>query len=709
MSLKDRIRLHDGLVYETHAYGRGPGRDPELLVRGLEPATALELEGMAAMSLVDLQVFSHKMTSIVEEAREVYMTLSISEGIVTGDMNAALFTALGDPAVVAAGIFFHSLLNYGPVKYTLKYYRDDPTMGLRDGDVFFFNDPTAGGVHSFDMFVAAPIFVGDVLVAWAQLGGHQGECGSISPGGFSPTAKTRWEEGMHVHGLRIAENWKLRRDIFDYFLNSVRNPFVFASDLKARVATCQRMRDRVLREVERKGLARMAGGLRKILGHTADLARQRIRQVNDGIYRNILFNDNISECEGLIRVPTTVIKEGDSMTILIQGVSPENRQGPLHSTWHLTRASLGVYLFTYFFRGLPPNIGLFDPIKMLIEGPSLANSTDEVAHGEGTTISAMNVQNMHVIGSKMLFDSPYRNGVTAPFSRAVTIPVPSGINVYGYRVANFSGSQNACGQGARFDRDGEHACGFYWASFTDVGEVEEADMRLPSITLARTLDQDVHGFGRYRGGTPIIDISMAPANGCLLTSRGAGDRLSHNPGLFGGYAGPPNPLFTIRNTNVVELMAESDPGLRFTQTHLAQKQPMRGDYRFTASSQPTEFYKSGDVFVYNVGGGGGYGDVLEREPAAVMEDLRSDVLSHHVARTVYGVVYDEASLVVDPEATERRRQEIRAERRTRGKPFQEFAKEWVKKKPSEDKLTYYGYWPEPRLVDYHKPFWGLYE
>jgi hypothetical protein len=118
------------------------------------------------------------------------------------------------------------------------------------------------------------------------------------------------------------------------------------------------------------------------------------------------------------------------------------------------KASMGVYLFTYFFRGLAPNIGLFDPITVLVEGPSVANCTDEVAHGEGTTISAMNVKNLHVIGSKMLFDSPHRLGVSAPFSRNVLIYVHSGVNSYGYRTANFTGGQNAGGQGARFDLDG---------------------------------------------------------------------------------------------------------------------------------------------------------------------------------------------------------------------------------------------------------------
>jgi N-methylhydantoinase B/oxoprolinase/acetone carboxylase alpha subunit len=709
MSLMDRIKLHEGLVYDRHPYGKAPGRDPELLTRGIEPPSELELEGMEQMSLLELEVFQHKMTSIVEEARDVYMALSISEGIITGDMNASVFTPEGDPAVVATGIYFHTLLNYGQVKYVMKYYRDDPTVGLQDGDVYFFNDPTCGGVHTFDMFVTAPIFYKGVLVGWAEVGGHQGECGSISPGGFSPRATTRWEEGLHIHGMRIADGWELRRDILDFMLNSVRNPFVFASDLKARVATCKRIRDRVLRECERRGAAGVAGGLRKILAVSGELSRQRISKINDGIYRCVLFNDGVGQESGLVRLPTTVVKQGDEMVVINQGVSPENDKGPQHCTWHLMRASMGVYLFTYFFRGLAPNIGLLEPIKVLVEGPSVANCGAEVAHGEGTTISAMNVQNLHVIGSKMLFDSEHRLSVSAPFSRNLMIYVYSGTNSYGYRTANFTGTQNLAGQGARFDLDGEHASGFYWASVTDAGEVEESDTRLPVVTLARTIDKDFHGFGMHRGGVPSVEISSAPKAGCQLTTRGASDRLSHNPGIFGGYAGPPNPRFVIRGADVFRQMQSGAQDLVLTQYNLARNRPLEGDYHFDYSSKATEDFAEGDLFIDSAGGGGGYGDVLERAPESVMDDLRDQIISADVARDVYRVVFDEELLTVDVAATDAERQAARQDRLSRGKPFDAFVEEWSQLRPSEDKLTYYGSWPEPNVDSYTKPFWGQFE
>jgi acetophenone carboxylase len=382
----------------------------------------------------------------------------------------------------------------------------------------------------------------------------------------------------------------------------------------------------------------------------------------------------------------------------------------MHCTWHLMKASLGVYLFTYFFRGLPPNIGLLEPLTMLIEGPSVANCGEELAHGEGTTISAIVVQNLHVIGSKMLFDSPGRLGVCAPFARNPLLNVFSGINQFGYRTANFSGVNNARGQGARFDKDAEHANGFFWASVTDAGETEEMDMRLPTMTLARRIDRDFHGFGKFRGGSPLVEISMAPLErGCQLTSWGSADRISQNPGLFGGYAAPPNPRFVIRNSDFKERMARGEMDLDLTQYSLAHDRPLNGEYVFEESSQTTQTYQPGDIFVYSGGGGGGYGDVLEREPSQVMDDLRAEILSEDVARNLYRVEFDPVTLEADPEATAASRQRAREERKQRGKPFTEFMKEWSALKPSDDLLKYYGHWPEPRLEHYDKPFWGQYE
>lgn len=55
------------------------------------------------------------------------------------------------------------------------------------------------------------------------------------------------------------------------------------------------------------------------------------------------------------------------------------------------------------------------------------------------------------------------------------------------------------------------------------------------------------------------------------------------------------------------------------------------------------------------GSGGGYGDVLERNPELVMKDLREDLISDESAENIYKVVYDRATRRVDLAATAARR------------------------------------------------------
>ncbi len=75
-----------GLVYDRHPYPSGPGRDVDLLRIPIMPASELEEKAMQEEPLpdVELELLRHKLTAVVEEAREVYSGLSISEGVITG-------------------------------------------------------------------------------------------------------------------------------------------------------------------------------------------------------------------------------------------------------------------------------------------------------------------------------------------------------------------------------------------------------------------------------------------------------------------------------------------------------------------------------------------------------------------------------------------------------------------------------------------------
>jgi acetophenone carboxylase len=109
-----------------------------------------------------------------------------------------------------------------------------------------------------------------------------------------------------------------------------------------------------------------------------------------------------------------------------------------------------------------------------------------------------------------------------------------------------------------------------------------------------------------------------------------------------------------------------------------------------------------------MGGGGGYGDVIERDPDAVAKDLKDGMITREVAEKIYRVALDPETQLVDQARTERMRAATRRERLRKGKRFDAFIEEWRKLKPPEAILKYYGHWPEPRLESYDNPFWGQY-
>jgi N-methylhydantoinase B len=68
------------------------------------------------------------------------------------------------------------------------------------------------------------------------------------------------------------------------------------------------------------------------------------------------------------------------------------------------------------------------------------------------------------------------------------------------------------------------------------------------------------------------------------------------------------------------------------------------------------------VFRHIHAGGGGWGDPLERDPEAVLKDVRNQFVSAARAEADYGVVIDTANWRIDQEATARKREELSRER-----------------------------------------------
>jgi N-methylhydantoinase B len=74
--------------------------------------------------------------------------------------------------------------------------------------------------------------------------------------------------------------------------------------------------------------------------------------------------------------------------------------------------------------------------------------------------------------------------------------------------------------------------------------------------------------------------------------------------------------------------------------------------------------QEGQRIMFNYGGGGGWGDPLDREPQAVLDDVIDEYVSVEGAERDYGVVLtgslDDLTLEIDQDATDALRRDRRA-------------------------------------------------
>ena len=143
-------------------------------------------------------------------------------------------------------------------------------------------------------------------------------------------------------------------------------------------------------------------------------------------------------------------------------------------------------------------------------------------------------------------------------------------------------------------------------------------------------------------------------------------------------------------------MGAADAGLPSNLDQVyAEGNPEEGQREYHHITLPIQLFMYGETFYVPVGGGAGYGDVLERDPQAVLDDLAVGLVTPWVAANIYKVAYDQRTMRLDEKATEELRAAAIAERKSQAKPFGEFEEYWNKQRPSEDVLGSYVTYPHP--------------
>ena len=613
-----------------------------------------------------------------------------------GDMSTGYFTASGDLSLGSTrGVAGFTVSLHYTLRFILKYFKDDPTVGINPGDGFLINDCHYGGIHSPDQHLFMPIFADDELVAWTVCALHEGEIGAKVPGGMGPTIESPWDEGFRGSPIKLVENYKMKTDLVTLVQNNSREPQVIMADIKARLAACKRMESRFHEQMEQYSTDTLIAFMRSNVEFMRAEARNRIADMPDGTMRTTFYCDDTMRETALIKCIYNFTVKGDKVTVDMRGSSPELYNRPINSL--LTTQTLGVAIAFahHVWPDLPCAQAVIDRFEFLTDPNSLVDASPAVPVALCMQPAFKCITASEIAFSKFYYGAPKRYAKTKAgwFNQPQGV-IYGGINQHMDSVGNMCGDLNGMAGGAKSDGDGEHSLSPNFGAATDIGEAEAAEENLPFVcVMSKKIWPDNVGFGKYRGGAAyqygMMRFGDQPFGFQSITG---GSFFPSTQGLFGGYACPTYAVCRIRGKNLFNVFKEQPELFNADMFQLMNDQNIEGaTYESLKMAVPFELYSEGELFMTSQGAGGGYGDVLERDTALIIKDLEEGVISHETATDLYHLVYNASNLVVDEAATVKARNAERQARLARGQSWDEFVAEHVRDEPPEG-IQYFGSW-----------------
>jgi N-methylhydantoinase B/oxoprolinase/acetone carboxylase alpha subunit len=503
--------------------------------------------------------------------------------------------------------------------------------------------------------------------------------------------------------FKCVENNQIRRDLLTFLQNSVREPKLQYQDMKVKLYAALRIKERVLSLVEEVGRDNFIASLRKSLEDVEAEARRRISELSDGTYRINFFSDSTLRENVLLKYPCAITVKGDRMTVDWRGTAPQFLNRAFNAPLGAAKCGISQAILGFFWPDLPRGISVMNPVEVLTDEGSTTDPGFDAPLGQSLQGSFMAFSGVQALLAKLQYSVPQKfSSVIAPWFNEINTFLYGGLTQHGELVGNVCADLNGMGGGARAHRDGEASMAPFFAAMADIGEQEIIEDDVPLIQLtSKKIKRDNQAFGKYRGG---MGYEMAAAHrgsalwGFATVSHGS--KFSSIPGVFGGYGCATYPLAKIKGVNVFDHMTSDPDKWSFDFETLMNERPF-GEARYSTHHMGMSFELAdeGELYMISQGSGGGYGDVLEREPEAVMADLEASYISDWTAREIYFVVYDEDTLAVDEEATSAARAAEREARKRRGVPYAEFVKDWVTPEPPEH-LPYYGSWGDDNETIY---------
>jgi N-methylhydantoinase B len=566
----------------------------------------------ATRRAIDAEVLRHGFIAITEEMKINLMRTAYNMIIYEAlDFTVGLFDRDGNTISIGLGLPMFIRGMSETVKATLKEF---PHEAMQHGDIYITNDAYTTGSHLNHIVLTLPLFDGDEVIGFTSTMAHWLDIGGVLNG----VTRDIYSEGLQIPICKLFDEHVQNELLVKIIAQNVRDPDLALGDLRAQIAAVRTGEKRFYHLLHRYGRERVTDAMAFAMERSEERARAAVVAIPDGRYEAECFMDGDGVVDEPIPIRVVVNIKGDTMIIDMSGISPQV-QG-FYNSGRTAGLSAAQVAFTCLIDPIsrPINDGTYVPLEVILPDRTVVSAVKPAAMRWWMTIPMTVVDTIF----KALAPALPR-AVPAGHHADLAIVDMNGTHPQGCHFYRCLGGLIGGGWGAKWNEDGMSATICINDGDTHNAPVESMELKFPHLIERHALREDSGGAGLYRGGLGVIQQRRVLATSAINAQI---ERTQDAPwGLFGGQAGAANKLEILRNNGSHE--------------------------RYPTGKVLDEELYEGDAYILYSGGGGGYGDPMQRAPDIVAEDVRQGYVSLAAAARDYGVALDPDKLTVNEAQT----------------------------------------------------------
>jgi N-methylhydantoinase B len=563
-----------------------------------------------------VQVVDSYLVSALEQARRTLIRTAFNPVIYEVlDFGISLYD--GDLALVAEAPGILSFL--GANDRAIRYGVEHVGRGnLRPGDIVLMNYPYWSSAHAYDACLFAPIHLapGEEPTHYLAVRAHWMDLGA-KDAAYVLDSTDMHQEGLIFPGTKLVKGGVIDEELIDLVRFNSRLPEITIGDFHAQVAAI-RTAERRLREIaERFGLETMTDVARVMRDRGRRAALAALEALPHGTWEATEWLDDDGITDDMLRMHVRVTITADRFVVDYSG-SADAAAGPVNMPLGATEAMVKGVFKAMTTPGEHSNAGHFDVLEVVVPPGNLFHAVYPApTFTLWTAFGAFEL--IHKALAPAIPWLHASSGADEPGFMATGPHQDTGLT---YVISNNEG----IGWGASQDHDGSTALQHPSTGVVRNTPIEVLEHKAALLHERVELRQDSAGAGRHRGGLGVRRDVRFTMPGEVLSMK---KKTRTRPwGLRGGHDAETNGMLVYPETD---------------RSRWARMQRFAMD--------------PGDRFWNFSGGGGGYGDPLDRDPARVVDDVRNGYVSVEAARDIYGIVVNDDGVARPTEARSRRQRE----------------------------------------------------